>query len=204
VPYESHPEPRQPTLVRRWPDPERGPYRLAIWIAEIGGRPAIAGVEVWGVLPDAGSWINRLGLGSGPEVGITAEAIRLPLGRMLQGHLGHGHALAKAARRLGADRAAVDAYEARLSPPKRGRPRLDDTLLRLVAAEYAEAVARGRADPAKVARARVSSAQRREVPPGTVRRWIAEARKRGHLTIPPTPRQPRAKAATTTKRRPRR
>jgi hypothetical protein len=71
--------------------------------------------------------------------------------------------------------------------PKLERPRrseLDDAFYRRVALAYRRAVAAG-LPPSK------TLAEDAETPPGTVNRWIAEARKRGHL-----PKTERGKVST--------
>jgi hypothetical protein len=67
---------------------------------------------------------------------------------------------------------SVAAKRRQLSRPERRR--LDDGFFELVADAYRGAAALG-LPPAK------TLAQESETPPGTVNRWIAEARKRGHL-----------------------
>jgi hypothetical protein len=67
---------------------------------------------------------------------------------------------------------------------RRPRNRLDDEFYRQVAASYRQAVAAG-LPPSK------TLAEIADTPPGTVNRWIAEARKRGFL-----PRAERGKVST--------
>lgn len=178
-----------------WPDPATGPYRLRLWTGQVEGRLAVVGVELWGVDPQDAVWPQqvdpelaaRTGWQALREVGITAEAIRLPIRRMLQQYVDQYRALARAASRMsGADQQAVAAYLKGLGPARRGRPSLPDELLQLVAQLYTEALADGRFDPAKAVGLHLSNLMRRELSPSTVRRWIAAARERG-FPIPPAP-----------------
>lgn len=59
------------------PHPQNGPFRLRVWIQSIDGRPAVVGVEMWGVSPVSRIWDkDRI-----PEMkrSIPAEDVRIGL-----------------------------------------------------------------------------------------------------------------------------
>ncbi len=105
-----------------WPDRVTGPYRLRVWFGRVGGRPAVVGLELWGVEPQDRPW-GAAGMTAGeeyamvdgrltqvapedrrksaevklPDTAIRADDVRLPLGAMLDEHVAWEAALAKAA-----------------------------------------------------------------------------------------------------------
>lgn len=192
---------------RRWPDPLHGPYRVRLWFGRVAGRPQVVGVEMWGVEPQSRPWPHlvdpeheaQLGYPSLVEVGITAEAVRLPLRKLLQDWAQDHRAFARAALRAGADADTVSAFVSGLGPAPRGRPPLSDELLGVVAHVYVDACEAARYDPAKATGIHLAKVLGREVKPSTVRRWIALARSRGFLPAAP-PRKSKMRAARVTER----
>ena len=186
-------------VERRYPDPLRGPYRLRLWVAVVHGRPAIVGVEMWGVEPQSTVWLDwsvRATAGSPQDdmgsfvpsnipalspTAITASAIRLPLGAFIDGWVASNRALGRAALKVGGDPARVSAYLAALKDSKRGRPRLPDDLLRLVATMYATAIAAGDRAPARAVERDLKKRYKIDPKATTVRSWIKAARDRGFL-----------------------
>ena len=47
---------RPSQIERRWPDPNTGPLRLRVWFGRVNERPAVVGVELWGVEPVSQEW----------------------------------------------------------------------------------------------------------------------------------------------------
>jgi hypothetical protein len=189
----------------RWPDPERGPYRLRLWFGRVEGRPAVVGVELWGIEPQHRDWlvdeavedasdmatgatVGRMASAPVPEAAaVRAEDVRLPLGRLLDAWLERQRASARASRKLWANGNGHDPRVERLERPERapeaktpGRPRLSDDFLRQVTKVYNDAVASGQRDPA----VRVQSALGATTPE-TARSWIRQARQRGLPVLPP-------------------
>ncbi|HUY25673.1 MAG TPA: hypothetical protein VMV09_10290 [Candidatus Saccharimonadales bacterium] len=195
------------TQEYRWPDPLQGPYRLRLWFGRVDGRPHVLGAEMWGVTPEMRPWPEvvdpelgeRMGWSPLRDAGITAEAVRLPIRKMLQSWVQKNRAFARAAQRSGADPAAVAAFVEGLGPAPRGRPPLSDELLGVVAHVYVDACEAARYDPAKATGIHLAKVLGREVKPSTVRRWIALARSRGFLPAAP-PRKSKMRAARVTER----
>lgn len=195
---ESEPAPHE----RLWPDPESGPFRLRLWFGKVDGRPAVVGVEMWGIEPAGpmpwNDWSIRSTARNAddnpfafepapplPDVAIGAAAIRLPLGAMLDGWTQGNKALGRAAIAWGAQPEAVaEAMEQFEGPKKKGARPLPDALLRTVAHYYTEAVEAGDRSPAKAVVRRFKSDDNRSVNPATARSWIAAARRRQILAIP--------------------
>lgn len=193
-----------------YPDPGLGPYRVRLWFKVVRGRPAVVGVEAWGVEPQVREWLDRsrrsasrmVGgelVGSGdltdsepvefslPETPVTAAAIRLPLGAMVRAWVQAHRAVGRAAIRVGADRKAVRAYLASLAGTeerrKRGRPPLPPELLRMVADIYERAGSDPDyfSTPNKLVQVELERVLRKPVSAGTVRSWVHQARNRGLL-----------------------
>jgi len=180
-----------------WPDSSKGPYRLRFWVGRVDGRPAIVGVELWGVDPIVTPWPG--GLDEDPpwpslkprDTAVTAAAIRLPLGKLLDFHVEWLRTYARAARRLREQLEAageavdpgheerVKAFEARHSGPRSGRTgrkRMTRDRLEEVAAIYLEAAELGARAPS-LAVAEHFGAQR-----ATVRTWVRRAADAGLLS----------------------
>lgn len=182
-----------------WPDPQTGPFRLRLWFGTVDEKPAVVGVEMWGVDPvrETPPWFIDVDL---PDVPIGAEDIRLPLGRLRDDWVDKQRSYARASRALWGDvppelrlpqevhEAAVQRFERRLGAPKRvGRPPLSDELLGRVTAIYNEAVTSGDRKPALRVKTDLEKAglARADTPTKTVRGWIGQARKRGFPVVAP-------------------
>ena len=170
-------------LVRLWPDPEHGPFRLRVWFDHVNGRPAVVGVEMWGISPVSSPW--EMPLPETPAAAIGAEDIRLPLGRLLDGWVELHLSTARAARKLYGNvpgqEETVRTVEARFGMPRSGRQRLTDEFLQQVTDVYNAAVSEGDRRPAQ----RVAQAFG-PVAPETARGWIRQARRRG-VDVAPQP-----------------
>ncbi len=170
-------------LVRLWPDSELGPFRLRVWFDHVNGRPAVVGVEMWGVGPVSSPW--ELPLPETPATVIGAEDIRLPLGRLLDAWVELHLSTARAARKLYEDvpdqEAKVRAVEARFASPRpSGRKRLTDEFLQRVTEVYNAAISEGdRAPGLRVVEVLGPAA------PDTARGWVRQARERGFDVVPP-------------------
>lgn len=164
-----------------WPDKGVGPYRVRVWFANIGNRPSVVGVEMWGVEPIRRPWSDE----DLPDSAIRAVDIRLPLGRFLDDIWVPLHRnLARAASELwdkdpGQEERSA-AYEVALEGRRIGRPRLPDTFLREVADVYNDAIAAGNRAPARAVEHRLGNGRTA----ATARGWIYEARKRGFIEAP--------------------
>jgi hypothetical protein len=173
--------------------------RLRLWYGDVGGRPAVIGVELWGVEPKQPAWPHQVdpevaamqGWDALKDTPVTAEAVRLPLGRLLRQHVAEGQARGEVARkglaRLGipkAKRRDVAAYLKQFGPLKPGRPPLPEEFFRMVAEIWREAAAAG-GHPTKAVQYRLSQVLGRDVPPSTARRWVMEARNRDRKFLPP-------------------
>jgi hypothetical protein len=188
-----------------WPDIEKGPYRVRIWVDDVSGRQAVVGVEMWGVAPKSQVWDEKRVQPSEaatsifgarfepyalPETPITAAAIRLPLGKLLDEYVATFKTMGQAILQMeGADADAVAALLKRFEPPrgKGGRPRLTNEKLELIAARYREAEEAGVRAPARYVTNYLQRLyQDRTLNHDTVRSWIKTARDRG-LLPPATP-----------------
>jgi len=186
-----------------WPSPTTGPYRVRLTFGRIDGRPVVVGVEMWGVQPPANpeAWHDfsiRAAASDGtdnpfrfaevpplPDVAVSAAAIRLPLGALLDGWVENNQAFGRALVASGADADAVGAVmEQYDGPKKKGAAPLPAALLENVARYYTEAVAAGDRAPSKAVVRRFKADEKRIVNAATARSWIAAARRRGFLTIP--------------------
>jgi hypothetical protein len=173
-------------LEHLYPDPATGPLRARLWIAPVDGRPAVVGVELWGVDPKTAVWPM---LGELPEelpdAPIRASDVRLPLGRYLDAWVEKQRASARASRALWPDvpghEETVRKFERRLDGKRAGRPRLSGEFLERVATVYSAAVEEGDSRPALRVQEELDAAV-----PETARGWIRQARKRGFLA-PATP-----------------
>ena len=169
-------EPR--SVTRRWPDPVDGPFTLRYWVGYPGGRPAVVGVEMWGVDPKRLAWDgDREGL---PDVPVTAAAIRLPLGKMLDDWLSVMGNLAQSSIELWGDepgqRMAAESYIANLeAKPKRG-----PEFLEAVARVYLAARDAGSRRPNRAVEewARLEGIERDSK---TIRGWVYQAGRMGLL-----------------------
>jgi hypothetical protein len=181
-----------------YPDPAIGPYRLRVWFDNLGRRPVVVGLELWGVDPQWRPWHDRQAraTATGPQddparleptglqldpTAVTADVVhRLRLGALLDDYVGYNRALARAALKAGANRKAVDRYVQRFDVPKKpGRPRLRDELLQLVSDVYVAAERRGDRAPAKAVMQHLLALGHRDLKSATVRSWIHAARSRG-------------------------
>jgi hypothetical protein len=173
-------EPRQ--LVRLWPDPENGPLRLSLWFGRVDGRPAVVGVEMWGIEPPQG-WPLTTDL---PDSAIRAEDVRLPLGKMLDGWTELNYRYARASLALWGDlpghKETVRTFEQRIGSKRVGRPRLSDDFLEKVTATYNAAVREGDRRPALRVQEELGAAVAE-----TARGWIRQARERGFPVAAPKP-----------------
>lgn len=112
--------------------------------------------------------------------GITAAAVRLPLGRWLDEWVRTNQQLARAALRVGANESKVAAFVKQFETPiRRGRPPLTDVKLRTVAEAYQDAVAAGDRAPAKAVWRQLQALGLHDIKPATVRSWVRAARLRG-------------------------
>jgi hypothetical protein len=175
-------------MERLWPDDDPR-YRLRVWYLKgsDGRPPAVVGVEMWGVTPPGHVlWDDDgPGLPSDAEP-ITADAIRLPLGRLLDEWVGPKLGLARATLGLAArgqwgddpdaQTERVERFETGLSGRRTGRPPLSDEFLQRVATVYREAKEAGNRAPALA----VADALDANTPE-TARSWIKRARRRGIL-----------------------
>jgi hypothetical protein len=178
--------PEQPRQIERlWPDAEHGPFRLRLWFGRVNGRPAVVGVEMWGVLPEEAPWVTLLPDSPDtpmkadlPAAPILAEDIRLPLGALRDDWTEMHLAFARAARKLYSEapgtKVKVRRIEERFERKHTGRPRLSDEFLSRVTAIYNAAVSEGDRRPAKRLIKELGPAA-----PETARGWIRQARQRG-------------------------
>lgn len=109
-----------------WPDRDSGPYQLRLWFATVSGKPAVVGLEMWGIDPDQPSvaqsraqadraWADRgrrltlegdveiVPLPQPPDTPIRSRDIRLPLDQLLQTDARHQRAILRAYQRLTPD-----------------------------------------------------------------------------------------------------
>lgn len=203
------PSPEEPNLEAeegRWPDPDHGPFRLRVWFGRVDDRPAVVGVELWGVEPQQRDWleseagdeaidvvtgkaVSRDWLGYQlPDAAVRAEDVRLPLGRLLDDWLDRQRAFARASRLLWGDspghEARVQRFERRLEGKRTGPPRLTDDFLQQVTDIYNGAARDGARNPAAPVQAALGART-----PSTARSWIREARRRGFPVVPPPTRK---------------
>jgi hypothetical protein len=138
-------EPSPQTSEFLWKSPDgSGPFRVRLWYRDVDGRPAIVGLEMWGVEPvlkvpwwDSGYLAPsrdapervRSGIfeqappaASLPDVQIKASDVRLPLGKLLDELAKKYRALGRAALTMGADPEAVDNYLQQIGERRPGRP----------------------------------------------------------------------------------
>ena len=155
----------QPSLIRRWPDPETGPLELRLWFGIVDGHPAVTRVDLSGLDADAA---------------IRAADIRLPLGAFLDKHVEEQQSRGNASKKLYGDSPAVKELVKLYGSKKgRGRPsKKPDEFYEHVASIYQRAVREGDRKPAE----RVAD-ELGDPSPTTARVWIYRARKRGF--IPP-------------------
>lgn len=202
----THPVSRQPSFERLYPDPETGPYRLRVWIDRVNGRLGVVGVELWGVEPELQPWQERtvpkepgasvFGLGAPadplPEKAVTAAAVRLKLGAILNDWVAANKALAKAALKMGASRRDVAALRRSLDKPKPGRPRLSETLLRMVADEHQRALLVAPNAPTREVQHRLLKDPHLhlDVNVNTIRSWVKAAKDRDLYYPKPTKEEP--------------
>lgn len=170
--------PRQ--VVRLWPDPQNGPLRVRVWFGRVQGRPAVVGVEMWGVEPiQAAMPLDSATLDDSP---IRAEDIRLPLGKWLDAWTEMQYRYARASRELWGDipghEDRVSKFEARIGDKRLGRPALSDEMLSRVTEVYNAAVKDGDRRPAMRV-FEVLGADFGASVPETARGWVRQARKRG-------------------------
>lgn len=167
---------------RRWPDPLHGPYVVQLHFDGVDGRSACVGVEVWGRTH------AEPGRPHAPLPGVTpvtAQALRLPLGRLVQEHMRTNLALGERRRKAIPDPASRrEAYgdEERLEAvelwEKRGRrgaaPVYGPSHWQLVADVYSDAWAAGKPP-------RQAVVDYFTVSKSTGAKWVARARKAGLL-----------------------
>lgn len=164
-------------MIRRWPDPVSGPYSLRLWFGHLGGYPAVVGVELWGAEPMTVPWAAegepglREGLADSP---ITAQAMRIPLGRLLEawGAL-HMNAAEPQPKRT--------TQKERWDLAKTARQIEREIFLREVALVYEEALRAGNRRPAKAVQQWAADQEGAPVSSSTVRSWIKRAADRGLL-----------------------
>jgi hypothetical protein len=170
--------------MMRWPNPVDGPYALRYWVGRVDGRPSIVGIELWGVEPRQGGW--KLGgdldldqdgrpmpeVDFTPQVdtAITAQAVRIPVGDLLDAATAQMRSYARASRKLYGSRPELDRYEAKLGG---GRQRLSDGFLQRVADVYLAAVRVRERSPAAAVKEQLGAPTA-----STARSWVHQARTR--------------------------
>ncbi len=162
--------------ILSWPDPQNGPLLVRVWYGTSESRPAVVGVEVWGIEPLERPWPTEW-RGNREPRRITAANVRLPLGRWLDEWVEAAAGLARASRELYRGKPGheetVQRFEAELDRKRRGRAPLSEEFLRSVAAEWRGAVSAGSRKPAKVVNERLGPTS-----DSNARTWIRQARLR--------------------------
>jgi hypothetical protein len=145
-----------------WKSPDGSVFRIRLWYRDVDSRPAIVGVELWGVEPVSLPWWERtLPKEPGasifeqgppaeplPDVQIKASDVRLPLGHMLDDLVKRYRALGRAALTMGADPKAVGGYLRQIGQRRPGRPPIiTREQIGLVADLYKKALAAGLRHP---------------------------------------------------------
>ena len=186
----------QPASVTiRYPDEREGPFSLRLWVSDPTGRPAVVGIEMWGIKPRSVPWGDswddntRQGwrdLPDLPDTPILAENVRLKLGQLLRDkYLSPQRNLADGSVGLwGEDpdqRASVQAFLADLDVevPHGGKKRLTKEFLEAVATVYLTARDAGRHPSLAVKE--WAEADGIPVPADTARTWVRRAAERGLL-----------------------
>lgn len=179
------------SVLRLWPDPEHGPYRLRLWLRSVRGRLSIVGAELWGQEPVVADWPGPWAEMTAdlPLAGISAEAGRLKIGELLDDAASVYQGAVMAAGQVwghvpgqSARGAAVTEHLGLAQPgARRGRPPRGDEHYAEVAAVYKQAMATGRRAPAVAVADHFSKKLHREVPKSTARSWIRVAADRGLL-----------------------
>lgn len=182
--------PPSPAEVRDAGFYEPGPYRLRVWVQTISGRPAIVGVEMWGVEPPKRvQWDPLPSLEDGlpesafPGVPITSKRIRVPLGKILDDWVGLilGIADEQVKWTDPGQQIRVDLLTEEITRKDTGRAALTDDFLQFVATAYLEAQSAGSRHPTKD----VGFAVEREMgifgAGSTPHSWVKAARDRGFL-----------------------
>lgn len=167
-----------------WPDPDSGPYLVAVTMDTVQGRLEVVGVEMWGRTPSPSVW-QQQGFPTAHPTPISSTAIRLPLDRIASASMDYAHMTAQVISYF-RDHLPDDVKQAgeqigRFEGPKQpGRPTLYDRAhFEAVAAVYNEALARHGNPTAAVA-------SRFNVSKSTAAKWVARCRNDGLL--PPTAR----------------
>lgn len=164
-----------PPVELRYPDRDRGPYRLRLWVGLLEDRPVVARIEVSGFDDDPFTGIEP----------ITSSTIRLPLQELLR------EAVKNLSDEIEAAAAKPSAFGwpwhlAELEPtrdalhnePKVGRPRVrDDEHFVEVATVYRDAMVRGDFPT-------VAVSKHFHVSKTCAAKWVSRARALGLL--PPT------------------
>jgi hypothetical protein len=165
--------PPQEYFTRLWPDPQTGPFWLRLWVKQVDDRPAIVGVEMWGVEPPTAEVTLT------DTTAITRKDIRdLRLDKLLDGWRAMMGSYARATvdthyAKAPDKEAKLARFERRLGVKHTGRPRLTDEFLREVADIYTKAVDKGDPAPALQVQMKLGAATVE-----TARGWIRQARKR--------------------------
>lgn len=189
----NEPDNQPSPIVRLWPDSETGPFRLRLWFGRVDDRPAVVGVEMWGVHPVGAPWPGPVGM-EPADSPIRAEDIRLPLGKLLDAWVERQYRYARASLTLWGDvpgqAERVEKFTAPLdghSTERRvGRPALSDEMLSQVVEVYNAAVRRGDRQPAVRVFEELGPTYGAAVPE-TARGWVRQARRRWpDRVLPPT------------------
>jgi hypothetical protein len=178
-------------VERRYPDPASGPWALRVVVENVGGRPSVVGVELWAAdrRRDRTPGVEReftfpsIALDpQKPPVPITAEGVRLPLGRLLEEWKAENASdLKHKAEAFGPEVAEFyrELYSG-LEGPAGRRPVYDRSFFQQVAEVYATAAARGD-NPTDAVR------KWKTVSKSTAAKWVSKARNELGL-LPPTTR----------------
>lgn len=154
---------------------------LRVWIDTVNERPAIVGVELWGIEPQEFMWPEPFDKPL-TEAPVRAADVRLPLGEFLDSYVKMHLGFATAGRKLWGERPGVEEkiqrFEAKFkTEPHGGRQRLTDEFLTMVAEVYLKAVRSGDRKPAVAVR-KALEAVGRPTSESNARTWIHQARKR--------------------------
>lgn len=166
----------EPAIVRRWPDPETGPLLLHVWIDRIDDRPAVVGVELWGIRPPVSASCLDAVMALAEEAPVRASDVRLPLGAFLDDWVGTQLATGRAAQQLYGKKIEphVRAIETKYGAQPGERSHLTDDFLERVAEVHAAAVRSGNRKPSLAVWRALGNGYSRS----TARSWVHEARRR--------------------------